>query len=524
MSAFRSNIVLVTGTERFGFGATLAADGSITSIDGASLRYVTALPVQADNAGSLAMRDNGSLYIRSGGAWIASGGAAGFSVPDDVAITWGTNAPGQVTGTFISASTRWDLLGDSINQAVAASGSAIRIRTGTNTITGAVVGNASAAMDIRTGDTDTTNAAGTGGPSGTMTISTGNCTSTLGVSGSSAILLLTTGNSDDANSGNLQLSTGTAAAGTRGTLDVDIATIDLSTQATDLTIIDNVGASLRILQGANVYIGIDTTNNAEVITLGRAPSAAGPNAAVDVATVGAITTNGTDFGTRLSIVEEFTQRSGIAADVGIGFNVSFVTLGTNSTSALCTFATGGGITLTTGALINDQMCVRGHTTAGQSIWTGTNWSTNDGVRWKCNVRSPATITTMVAAAGLKLSLAAGATLFDNATDADQVYFGFSTDARYGGVAANWTAVIRIGGASTNADTTVVFAASTNFRLVLDIDSARVARFYINGVLRVTSGALTAAVNLLPFAGVEALAAAAARAITVQRMGISKLLT
>lgn len=220
MSAFRTNIIVVSGTEQIGFGATLAADGSISAITGATLRYVTAAPTQTDNAGSLALRSNGTLYSTTGaGVWFPiGGGGSGWQLPDDVSGVWGTNAPGQVSSTYVSASNRWDLLGDSISQATAASGSDMRIATGSNVITGAVAGNASGVIQIRTGATDSTDAGGTGGNSGALTINTGNATSTLGVSGSSGLLTIATGNSDDANSGNIALTTGTAA-GTRGSIE-----------------------------------------------------------------------------------------------------------------------------------------------------------------------------------------------------------------------------------------------------------------------------------------------------------------
>lgn len=306
-----------------------------------------------------------------------------------------------------------------------------------------------------------------------------------------------------------------------GSLDLNTATIDTSTQATALTIIDNSATALVIRQGANNYVALQTVNDAESIDFGSAPAAATPAQAVRVLSPGAIELNGIDFGTRIVIDEDFRLRPDVAANVAnADANKNIAVIGTNSVA--WTFATGGGVTGTTGVIANDQQCLRGQTAANQGIWTNTNWATGDSARYKCNLRSGAAITTQVLAAGLKLTLAAGATLFDNATNADQVYFGYATDARYGAAAANWWAVIRIGGASTNTDTTVVVAVSTNYRLVIDVDATRVVRFYINGILRATSAALTADVNLLPFAGTETLAGVA-RAVTVQRLCCSKVL-
>src|SRR6056300_814851 len=54
-------------------------------------------------------------------------------------------------------------------------------------------------------------------------------------------------------------------------LDLDLTggTIDLTSQATELSIIDNSGTSFVITEGANAYLTFDTTNSAEKITLGK---------------------------------------------------------------------------------------------------------------------------------------------------------------------------------------------------------------------------------------------------------------
>lgn len=268
MAVFTNNVMAKENTDLLGIGVTLNADGSVATITGPTIERVTAAPAAVRNAGSLALRSNGTAYITSGGGtWFALGGAgAGWNLPDDVAGIWGTNAPGQVSSTFVSASNRFDLSGDAINQATAASGAAIRIETGTNTITGAVVGNASSNIEIRTGATDCTNAGGTGGASGSITISTGNATSTAGTSGASLGISLVTGNSEDANSGPITLTTGTAG-GTRGLLDINIPVIDTVTQTTTWDLIDNSATGLRVRAGSGglVLLTFDTTDNAETI-------------------------------------------------------------------------------------------------------------------------------------------------------------------------------------------------------------------------------------------------------------------
>jgi len=52
-------------------------------------------------------------------------------------------------------------------------------------------------------------------------------------------------------------------------LDIDAGTIDLTTQATELSIIDNSATSLTITEGTTNYITIDTTNSSEKIKFGE---------------------------------------------------------------------------------------------------------------------------------------------------------------------------------------------------------------------------------------------------------------
>lgn len=241
MSAFSTNgIFTVLPTDRIGFGVTLNPDGSIATEDGATMEYVTVAPVAVRNAGSIALRSNGTVYITTGaGAWFAMGGAGGTNWPDDVSAVWGTTAPQQVSATYVSASTRWDLL--SGNETDADGSVDFRIRTGTSTETRGtgVVGGGSGPVDIRSGatdvtsaggdtggvsgtvtvqsgDTDCNNGASTGGASGPVTVKSGDATSTAGTSGNSGAVTVQSGSSADGNSGNVNLLAGTAASGVRG--------------------------------------------------------------------------------------------------------------------------------------------------------------------------------------------------------------------------------------------------------------------------------------------------------------------
>ena len=52
-------------------------------------------------------------------------------------------------------------------------------------------------------------------------------------------------------------------------LDIDAGTIDISTQATQFSIIDNSATSLTIAEASTVYLTFDTTNAAEQILVGK---------------------------------------------------------------------------------------------------------------------------------------------------------------------------------------------------------------------------------------------------------------
>lgn len=271
MAVVTSNLYVKSLTELIGIGCTLNPDGSILAVTGIDWGRVTVSPNGAvtANAGSLRSQTDGTLWINTDSAttWVSlGGGSTGWNLPDNVSGIWGTAAPGQVSSTYVSASNRWDLSGDSISQATAASGTDLRVETGTNTITGAVVGNASGTITLRTGATDSTNAGGTAGASGPISIRTGNSTSTLGTSGSTGEVALVSGDSADANSGNVSITTGTAA-GTRGVFDLNAPTIDTTSQVTQWLGIDNTAAAVQIgSTGALNALSYDSTNATEEFT------------------------------------------------------------------------------------------------------------------------------------------------------------------------------------------------------------------------------------------------------------------
>ncbi len=109
-------------------------------------------------------------------------------------------------------------------------------------------------------------------------------------------------------------------------------------------------------------------------------------------------------------------------------------------------------------------------------------------------------------------------------DADQAlfYFNNTTTATSFGPAgvgtlatnANWQAIYSIAGTDVAVDSAIPVVASTRYRCVIAIDSARVPYFYINDALVATGTALTSLTTLLFYIGIQADGAAAAKAVSV----------
>ena len=484
----QANSLAIGSTGALGMLLFTTTDGSeVVACANGSFRINNNIPLNLGTASDVAVTPNGTNVTLSGtGALIAV---------DDFEYRLGTDQDGALE--YQNGGNQISLRSNNISGAGALAASAgLTVSTGSRVTTNAAVGTGSGPITIGTGATDCTDAGGTGGASGAVNITTGSAASTLGTSGSSSAVSIVTGDSADANSGNIVLTTGTAAA-TRGVLDVNVATVDLSTQATAFSLIDNSATAATFAQGSSVYLGIATSDAAETISIG-VPSAASSTVAPMMRTAGC-------YSPRWTCVEDFRLRPQLVASIANN-DASKITalIGTNAADAGSVFNTGGGITLATAGGANDQMCIRSQTTANQGNFRGTSWSTSNQPIFRAVVRVIDTAN-IVIAAGLKLSLTAGATLFDNTTDANQVYFGYATDNRYGVGAGNWAAVIRIGGASANVS---LRAISTGIHfLTLAVDSSRIARFYLDGALVATSAALTAATTLLPFVGEEALVAA-----------------
>jgi hypothetical protein len=217
---------------------------------------------------------------------------------------------------------------------------------------------------------------------------------------------------------------------------------------------------------------------------------------------------------RYALVEQFEQPPALNAAVGVATNLNFEVLGTNMTSALCTFsATRGAIRMTTAGADNDQGILLPHLDTKQTAWTGIKWGTENQVVWEAIITTGDDVATGVLYwAGLKLTNTPTV-----ATDDDQAFFRFSTDDSD----TNWEVVYSIGGTDVTADSGVAVAADTQYKLRVEIDEDRKAHFYINDVQVAVSTALTDDVDLIPYVGVQALSGTA-EYIEVHRVSCSRI--
>jgi hypothetical protein len=191
----------------------------------------------------------------------------------------------------------------------------------------------------------------------------------------------------------------------------------------------------------------------------------------------------------------------------------FEILGTNASSDDVTYYAEGGITFQTDGSDGDAVILLPHLDTNLSAWEQVNWGTDNEVRWEASIRTDSPITTSIIWAGLKLTNTS-----DSSTDANQVYFRYEDDMNSG----EWEAINSIANVDDAEDTDVVVAGNTVYHLVIEIDSSRIAKFYINGALVETSAALTDAIDLIPYIGIEEDGAGSARKLYIRGQVISRL--
>ena len=236
---------------------------------------------------------------------------------------------------------------------------------------------------------------------------------------------------------------------------------------------------------------------------------------------------------RFYLDEWFLQRPGLNAnidqvstvEVQRALNRNWEALGTNMTTALCTFAgTSGGVKATTAGADQDQAIITPHLDTAATAWAGCLWGTENSVHWETSIQLPA-IDNQNVWAGLKLT-----NVPELATDADQAYFNFLTDADNSGQSfTDFTKlhfVYSVNGTDYISQLPITVAADTVYHLKLEIDSDRKIAIFVNGIqynvtstsgstggTAVTTGTTKSAalkndVDLIPYNGIEANAGAA----------------
>ena len=236
---------------------------------------------------------------------------------------------------------------------------------------------------------------------------------------------------------------------------------------------------------------------------------------------------------RYYLDEWFLQRPGLNAnidqvstvEVQRALNRNWEALGTNMTTALATFATtSAGILATTAGSDQDQAILTPHLDTAATAWAGCKWGTENEVHWETSIMLPA-IDNQNVWAGIKLTNAP-----ELATDDDQAFFNFLTDADNSGQAfTDFTKlhfVYSVGGTDYISQLPITVAANTLYHLKMEIDSDRKIAIFVNGIqynvtstsgstggTAVTTGttkssALTNDVDLIPYNGIEANAGAA----------------
>ena len=233
--------------------------------------------------------------------------------------------------------------------------------------------------------------------------------------------------------------------------------------------------------------------------------------------------------THMQLIERFEKRPALNAVIALDENSNaaahaaaqiankdWEVLGTNMTTALCTYSTGGGIVLTTAGAASDQAIVTPHLDTNQSSWaSGRFITTAADLYMSFWIRTGSAITTSVVWAGLKLT-----NTHVDTTDADQFYFRYENGVNSG----KWQINTSRSNVDVNVDTGVTAALSTDYFLELLIDANRLPTAWINGTqvlspaISATGGAaLTTAITLIPYVGVFDNAGGSARAVRVRQI-------
>ncbi len=168
-----------------------------------------------------------------------------------------------------------------------------------------------------------------------------------------------------------------------------------------------------------------------------------------------------------AVLETYT--SSVAAAEAVATNVAnrnFSYIANNGTPSVA-FSADGGITLTTAGSSGNDIIVHPQLSTNQTRLSTIQWATNKSPRFECFIRTPATITSYAMWAGFKLTNTDAL-----ATDADAVFYKFTTTADSGGSATNLTVCIARAGTKVVTILPIVVTASTLYRLTLSVNAQR----------------------------------------------------
>jgi hypothetical protein len=192
-------------------------------------------------------------------------------------------------------------------------------------------------------------------------------------------------------------------------------------------------------------------------------------------------------------------------------DVDFEVLGTGSGAIAVAYYAEGGISLTSDGTDGHGLVLLPHLDTSQTGWSQITWGTDKEVRWDAYIKT-STITTCIIWAGLKETNTP-----TTATDDDQVFFRYENGVNDG----EWQAVNSIADTDDAHDTNVAVVLNTVYHLAINIDSSRIATFFINGVLVETSAALTTEKDLIPYIGIEEDGASSAMVLYIRGQSISR---
>jgi len=221
-----------------------------------------------------------------------------------------------------------------------------------------------------------------------------------------------------------------------------------------------------------------------------------------------------------------------AADArkALAANPCFAVSGTNMTTALCTLAAGGGITLTTAGANNDQGIVQplSITTANSDVCSafgppGANGTTapTASVFNTSNQPQMHALLSINSIAAVKLVMGMKFTnAQDISTDDEAASFKFDTGGSVS--TSQFTVATSVAGVDTETlahdlqGVGVTPIADTVLALSIVVDANRIPRYLVNGRQVGAGPAMTASKALWPVLGIQALTGAA-KAMTVRQM-------